>query len=76
MKDYGCDPLPDGKFRMVPSGDIVDLEERNRRLSKVEHTPNDCLGMSWEQIAMKQGGLNTLDITREKKKLNRKGGAS
>jgi len=76
MKDYGCDPLPDGKFRMVPSGDIVDFEERNRRLPKVEHTPNDCFGMSWEQIAMKQGGLNTLDITREKKKLNRKGGAS
>jgi len=32
--DYGADPLPDGRFRMVPSGDVVDLEERNRRLSK------------------------------------------
>ncbi len=31
-EDYGCDPLGDGKFRMVPSGDIVDLGERNRRL--------------------------------------------
>jgi hypothetical protein len=30
--DYGCDPLPDGAFRMVPSGDIVDYAERNRRL--------------------------------------------
>ena len=30
--DYGCDPLPNGTFRMVPSGDVVDLEERNRRL--------------------------------------------
>ena len=30
--DYGADPLGDGKFRMVPSGDIVDFEERNRRL--------------------------------------------
>lgn len=30
--DYGCDPLGDGTFRMVPSGDIVDLSERNRRL--------------------------------------------
>lgn len=30
--DHGCDPLPDGTFRMVPSGDIVDLPERNRRL--------------------------------------------
>lgn len=31
-KDYGADPLGDGKFRMVPSGDIVDHAERNRRL--------------------------------------------
>lgn len=31
--DYGADPLPDGTFRMVPSGDVVDLAERNRRLT-------------------------------------------
>ena len=31
-KDYGCDPMGDGKFKMVPSGDIVDFDERNRRL--------------------------------------------
>ena len=31
--DYGADPLPDGKFRMVPSGETVDLIERNKRLS-------------------------------------------
>jgi hypothetical protein len=30
--DYGCDPLPDGMFRMVPSGDVVDAVEKNRRL--------------------------------------------
>ena len=30
--DYGADPLGDGTFRMVPSGDVVDLAERNRRL--------------------------------------------
>jgi hypothetical protein len=37
-KDYGADPLGDGKFRMVPSGDIVDFEERQRRLRKAsEH---------------------------------------
>jgi hypothetical protein len=30
--DYGCDPLGDGTFRMVPSGDIVDYQERCRRL--------------------------------------------
>ncbi|MDE2102511.1 MAG: hypothetical protein KGL39_35015 [Patescibacteria group bacterium] len=33
-KDYGADPLGNGKFRMVPSGDIVDFEERNRRLKR------------------------------------------
>lgn len=30
-KDYGADPLGDGRFRMVPSGDIVDDAERTRR---------------------------------------------
>ena len=34
--DYGADPIGDGTFRMVPSGDIVDLAERNRRL-KARH---------------------------------------
>jgi hypothetical protein len=33
-QDYGADPLGDGKFRMVPSGDIVDFVERNRRLKR------------------------------------------
>lgn len=33
-KDFGSDPIGDGTFRMVPSGDIVDFAERNRRLSK------------------------------------------
>jgi hypothetical protein len=32
--DYGADPLGDGTFRMVPSGDIVGLDERNRRLAR------------------------------------------
>ena len=31
--DYGCDPMGDGMFRMVPSGDVVDATERDRRLS-------------------------------------------
>jgi hypothetical protein len=31
--DYGADPLGDGTFRMVPSGDIVSFDERNRRLA-------------------------------------------
>lgn len=32
--DYGCDPLGNNKFKMVPSGDIVDLEEMRERLKK------------------------------------------
>lgn len=32
--DYGADPIGDGTFRMVPSGDIVDLAERNKRLTR------------------------------------------
>ncbi len=32
--DYGCDPIGDGTYKMVPSGDIVDFDERNRRLKK------------------------------------------
>lgn len=30
--DYGCDPLGNGMYRMVPSGDIVSEEERAKRL--------------------------------------------
>lgn len=32
--DYGADPIGDGTFRMVPSGDIVDYSERCKRLAK------------------------------------------
>lgn len=32
--DYGADPIGDGTFRMVPSGDVVNFEERNRRLAR------------------------------------------
>jgi hypothetical protein len=32
--DYGCDPIGNGMFRMVPSGDIVDTNERNKRLKR------------------------------------------
>jgi hypothetical protein len=39
--DYGAGPIGDGTFRMVPSGDIVDSAERNRRLNlRRTHTPN------------------------------------
>ena len=32
--DYGCDPLGNGEWKMVPSGDIVDKGEMRRRLGK------------------------------------------
>lgn len=32
--DHGADPIGDGTYRMVPSGDIVALDERNRRLAR------------------------------------------
>lgn len=32
-RDNGAHPLGNGQFRMVPSGDVVDFEERNRRLA-------------------------------------------
>lgn len=32
--DYGADPIGNGMFRMIPSGDIVDFAERTRRLTK------------------------------------------
>lgn len=66
-KDYGCDPLPDGTFRMVPSGDVVSSTEKEQRLGKRDGKQADCIGLTWEEIARRQGGLNTLDITREKK---------
>lgn len=39
--DYGADPLGDGTYRMVPSEDVVDEAERNRRLRK--DNPNRIL---------------------------------
>lgn len=32
--DYGADPIGNGLFRMVPSGDVVDYAERCRRLAQ------------------------------------------
>ena len=31
--DHGADPLGDGTYRMIPSGNIVDAAERTRRLN-------------------------------------------
>lgn len=32
--DYGADPVGDGTFRMVPSGDVVSFDEMRSRLAK------------------------------------------
>jgi len=59
QKDYGCDPLPDGMFQMVPSGQVVSKEEKERILSGLRKSyqyKNDCLGLSWEKIEQMQGG--------------------
>lgn len=49
--DHGADPLGNGKFRMVPSGDVVDLEERNRRLEKKASTVKATAGRPAQQMA-------------------------
>jgi ribonuclease HII len=61
VKDYGADPMGDGKFKMCPSGDIVTKEERDKRMAmlKRHYVQNDCLGMSWQQIETMQGGKLT-----------------
>ena len=33
-RDHGADPLGDGMFRMVPSGDVVDKRTRDERLGR------------------------------------------
>ena len=56
-KDYGSDPIGGGKFRMVPSGDIVDKSTRDARLGKPDMTPIEgVFGLSWNEIERKQGG--------------------
>ena len=55
--DYGSDPLGNGTFRMVPSGDIVDKAERDERLAHCKReVRNDCLGLTWDEIERRQGG--------------------
>ena len=58
MKDTGCDPMGNGMFRMFPSGDIVNREEKEKRLAqfRVNRQKNDCFGLSWDQIESMQGG--------------------
>jgi len=64
--DYGFDPLGNGKWRAVPSGDIVDKAEMERRKSmrsQREAPRNEIFGMSWDELERKQGGKLTRNST-------------
>ncbi len=59
MKDYGADPIGEGKFKMVPSGDIVDWDERCKRLPLVDmgNTIDTLIGSKTaDQVERMQGG--------------------
>jgi hypothetical protein len=58
MQDYGFDPLGNGQWRLVPSGQIVDKAglENFKKNRKTLPAQNDCLGLSWNQIEKMQGG--------------------
>lgn len=56
QKDYGSDPLGNGMFRMVPSGDVVNTEERNRRLPRKTDTRTRIFGLTLDELERKQGG--------------------
>ena len=46
--DYGHDPLSEGRFRMVPSGDIVDTAEKDRRYdARAKAKLATILGPAW-----------------------------
>lgn len=56
--DTGADPLGNGKYRMYPSGDIVDEKESLRRLPPVDMSACKSpliLGRTWAELnAMQQ----------------------
>jgi hypothetical protein len=54
--DYGADPMGDGMFKMVPSGDIVNREEKERRLSK--YHPKESLAK--RLFGLTEGSLGRL----------------
>jgi hypothetical protein len=46
---------------MVPSGEIVTRDERDKRMApyRKRELKNDCIGLSWNQIEAMQGGKLT-----------------
>lgn len=59
--DHGADPLGNGQWRLVPSGQIVGRAEYLawREGRKQREVRNDCVGLSWSEIESKQGGKLT-----------------
>lgn len=54
--DYGADPVGNGMFKMIPSGDIVSKSERDKRLPLRPKPADDIFGMSWSELERRQGG--------------------
>lgn len=65
ITDYGADPLGNGQFKMVPSGDIVNWEERERRLAPLRKPrANEILGMTLDELERKQGGKLNREVSK------------
>lgn len=49
--------MGDGTYKMHPSGDIVNREERDRRLPRVDMNVREAgvFGLSWDEIEARQG---------------------
>jgi hypothetical protein len=53
--DTGADPVGDGTFRMHPSGDVVDLAERNARLAHCQRQGvKNCQDQAWADQQARQ----------------------
>lgn len=55
-KDYGCDPVGDGTFRLIPSGRIISAQEYLALFPPKTGNINDCVGLTWKEIERRQGG--------------------
>lgn len=59
IKDTGANTLKDGLFKMYPSGDIVEFDERNRLLpTKASIEQPLIFGRTHKEIANMQGIKN------------------
>lgn len=61
--DHGADPLGNGKFKMVPSGDVVDKAERDRRLKESVKAPPAALRLDEAVVEGKESTKPSLTQT-------------